>query len=1132
MTAICLGFAVAQPGLLSAASLPTGFGTCEGQYCPASYQSPQNCGLNGADSGYSVFVGGNLTSNAAELEGLGLIGGNLTLNSQYNVGQVGVGSCTTAPWGGDQLQVGGSINDVSKVRLPNTGGGYRQNGAGIPNFTTYVSEAISGLTSISSCLGGFDETADSQVYRGTLLSQWGQVTLDCDSGIKTNGMCPAGIYLFDQATDIDVGYISSLDASVFPSDGSATLIINMTGVSATVRVQSANSTPTHVISRYLLWNFPNATTVNIEGSSQFDGMVLAPKANVTVNASGMNGRFVAGGDVVHNPGGSEFHNYDFIGSIPDSCLAPMPAPPSVEIGNRVWADLDADGIQDAGEPGIDGVDVTLSCSVYPYLDSTTTTSGGGEYYFSNAMGGTNVPSMAFGKACTVSIADGQAALTGYSLTQQNAGGDSSNDPATDLHDSDAAESNGKASISFTVGNAGEDNHGLDFGFTGEICSLNPPTIVSSCNDNGTSSDPSDDTFSYTINLTGSNAGTSYNIGGGDVHSGVTYDIDQGPFGNFPISGGDISLTLTDFDEVACTLADVAVAAPATCSDQAPPRTPLPLVSASCSATDSDLSTSSYVYGHQIDGSHKDKAALVSFAYTDVNDPLTPLATAAQIGTTWGLAHHESGNTLYAAALMKRHAGFGPGGPGAIYQVHAGTDGELGTTDDALGTLVTLNAGTDPHPATAAGDWFHDAASFDAVGKLGLGDIDLAADGSALYAINLYDRKLYSIPLSGATPPVAGSPTSTALPVPGDCPLDPATPSGEMNLNVRPFAVKVNGDRLYVGMTCTAQSTGNAADLRAYVYEYDGTDFLQVLNVPLNYTRGTDTGMNLDWRAWTDDFTQITPLPADNSYRVRPQPWLADLEFDGGDLILGFRDRTGDQLGRFAGSTDTNDNGTYTALAFGDILRACGNPDGYWTLEANGSCGSASSSGVGNGIGPNNGEFYVGDQGIHINSSSGALALLGGSGEVVTTQMDAAQAVTSGVRWLSNSDGQALRGKTVALGGITNEGFGKGNGLGDLEILCATPVQVDIELTKTADKTSVKRGDTVVYTLTASNTSTTNATGVQVTDVLPAGVTLTSPPEQASQASQGTYNRTTGVWDIGNLDAGQPPVTLTITVTVD
>ncbi|PID34140.1 MAG: hypothetical protein CR976_01850, partial [Thiotrichales bacterium] len=185
-------------------------------------------------------------------------------------------------------------------------------------------------------------------------------------------------------------------------------------------------------------------------------------------------------------------------------LLMKPAP--VEIGNRVWLDSDKDGIQDAGEPGIADVDVTLVCGAD---GATTTTTANGEYYFSNVAGG-NAEFMDFGEECVVRIAAGQPELNDHELTQQNAGGDSSNHPATDLRDSDAADNEGMAEVSFTVGHAGENNHTLDFGFTEPACVLNIPTIVTSCHNNGTSANASDDTFSYTIKLTGSDTGAEYN----------------------------------------------------------------------------------------------------------------------------------------------------------------------------------------------------------------------------------------------------------------------------------------------------------------------------------------------------------------------------------------------------------------------------------------------------------------------------------------------------------------------------------------------------------------------------------------------------------------------------------------------
>lgn len=86
--------------------------------------------------------------------------------------------------------------------------------------------------------------------------------------------------------------------------------------------------------------------------------------------------------------------------------------------------------------------------------------------------------------------------------------------------------------------------------------------------------------------------------------------------------------------------------------------------------------------------------------------------------------------------------------------------------------------------------------------------------------------------------------------------------------------------------------------------------------------------------------------------------------------------------------------------------------------------------------------------------------------------------------------------------------------------------VDLEITKVADKPNVVSGDTVRYTITLTNKGPGAATGVEVTDQLPAGVTY-----NAHATLKGAYDKNTGVWTVGAL-AKDDVVTLTIDVTVD
>jgi hypothetical protein len=83
------------------------------------------------------------------------------------------------------------------------------------------------------------------------------------------------------------------------------------------------------------------------------------------------------------------------------------APLTAGLGDKVFEDLNANGIQDTGEPGIEGVIVTLFGNG---TTVTTTTNGSGIYSFT-------------GLTPAVSYTVGFSAPTGYSATVQNIGAD-------------------------------------------------------------------------------------------------------------------------------------------------------------------------------------------------------------------------------------------------------------------------------------------------------------------------------------------------------------------------------------------------------------------------------------------------------------------------------------------------------------------------------------------------------------------------------------------------------------------------------------------------------------------------------------------------------------------------------------
>jgi uncharacterized repeat protein (TIGR01451 family) len=87
----------------------------------------------------------------------------------------------------------------------------------------------------------------------------------------------------------------------------------------------------------------------------------------------------------------------------------------------------------------------------------------------------------------------------------------------------------------------------------------------------------------------------------------------------------------------------------------------------------------------------------------------------------------------------------------------------------------------------------------------------------------------------------------------------------------------------------------------------------------------------------------------------------------------------------------------------------------------------------------------------------------------------------------------------------------------------TPQQADLAVRKTISNPALVVGDTFTFTVIVTGNGPSTATGVQVTDMLPAGLTFVS-----SNPSQGSYDPATGLWNVGTVASGAS-ATLTIQV---
>ncbi len=407
------------------------------------------------------------------------------------------------------------------------------------------------------------------------------------------------------------------------------------------------------------------------------------------------------------------------------------------------------------------------------------------------------------------------------------------------------------------------------------------------------------------------------------------------------------------------------------------------------------------------------AAMSSYVLPDA------LATDSQTGTTFGLGYNRHNDVLFASAYMRRFAGFGQpglprfgggsgsgaGGPGAIYAIQ-----NPGSADPKVSEFVNLNtlittptgadpiAGADPHPSaigsgmsgkvTAQGvpgsaleQWYHDAGSWNAVGKLSFGDLEVSEDSQWLYVVNMTNGFLYK--MSAILPAARASDiiqASTPVPCPpddgnngggndsdGTDPTNPGSgkktgaPNTDCNdagspgaaskvavdclpQDFRPMAVALHDGKGYLGVVCSAETTQDRAQLRAYVFTFDTTTLafnpVPIADVDLTYRRACPTTQattlgrshpycaDEQWMPWTSKTPIIPraeanrvpgntantaqfygtnwggfPLRSESSEYIFAEPILATIAFDNNDMVLGIRNRFGDRVGPSLGAVE-------------------------------------------------------------------------------------------------------------------------------------------------------------------------------------------------------------------------------------
>jgi len=326
-------------------------------------------------------------------------------------------------------------------------------------------------------------------------------------------------------------------------------------------------------------------------------------------------------------------------------------------------------------------------------------------------------------------------------------------------------------------------------------------------------------------------------------------------------------------------------------------------------------------------------------------------------------------------------------------------------------------------------------------------------------------------------------------------------------------------------------------------------FDTVAAIPLGYPKAPSNGSGVNWwwggrtydfsgswHRWVDDI----PPPANTNFSTGnatsgtdtgsfAQPMLANIEItDNGSLVLAMRDRYMDQVSPT--ETLNYERGTETLINQGqgaaEIIRLCPNGSGGYNRESGGDCGADSGAKqpdlvtgtTSDSIGPGNvlmtatmrnaSPLYYwtgyadGGTGSHSYTSLGGAAMMPGSPVLWSTAYDISALIQQGVRAYgpcptrgtdSGSCGPSPAADGAAIGGqafrysnaSAKYSFKKGNGLGDLELVCdAAPLQIGNLVWIDANRNGIQDpGETPVAGVTLRLYDANNTVvGTAVTDI--------------------------------------------------
>jgi protocatechuate 3,4-dioxygenase beta subunit len=315
----------------------------------------------------------------------------------------------------------------------------------------------------------------------------------------------------------------------------------------------------------------------------------------------------------------------------------------------------------------------------------------------------------------------------------------------------------------------------------------------------------------------------------------------------------------------------------------------------------------------------------------------------QTGSTWGVAQDPGTGLVWTSAVLRRHSGLGPQGLGGLYVTGVNGGNLISSFDlsllvDQSSNPILFSSNPNSYTDTARGlststPLSIDLAGYEGVGKVGIGDIDITADGF-LWVTNVYENTILKIKIEGtAEQPALGVVQEYAVPQLSATTCNTNGTSITANI-AHPWALKHNSmnNRMYVGIVCGRESntvakespmtTEGSGIAGAAIIELDpagaGT-WTRVQSINLSGPRFVEPFCNdsslqqqyaqfnyepdgckvVKWKGWTNNHAAIAAIPETTSSNniAYPQPILSDIEIlSDGSFVVGLMDRFTMQMG--------------------------------------------------------------------------------------------------------------------------------------------------------------------------------------------------------------------------------------------